>query len=59
MKTKTNKIKRPDRMFDGHLERPISKMTPKEKIDYIWAQMEFKYKIRNKKIIKNLNEHKV
>ena len=52
MKTKTKKIKKPDPMFDGHLERPLSKMTPKEKLEYLWLQMEFKYKIRNRKIIK-------
>ena len=33
--------------FDGHLEKPLSKMTPKEKLDYLWLQMEFKYKIKN------------
>ena len=44
--------KKSDPMFDGLLERPVHKMTPREKIDYIWAQMEFKYKIRNRKIIK-------
>jgi hypothetical protein len=38
-------------MFDGHLEKPLSKMTPKEKLDYIWEWMKFKYEIRNRKII--------
>lgn len=52
MKRKTKINKKPDKMFDGHLERPVSKMTPKEKIDYLWSVMEFKYKIRNRKIIK-------
>jgi hypothetical protein len=25
----------PDPAFDGHLERPISKMSPEEKLDYL------------------------
>lgn len=49
---KIKKIKKPDPMFDGHLEKPLSKMTPKEKLDYLWLQIEFRYKIRNRKIIK-------
>ncbi len=24
-----------DEMFDGHLEKPLSKMTPREKVDYL------------------------
>ncbi len=32
-----------DPMFDGHLEKPLSKMTPGEKLEYIWMQMEFKW----------------
>ena len=40
-----------DPMFDGHIEKPLSKMTPREKIDYLWLQMEFKYKIRNRKFL--------
>lgn len=52
MKRKINTNKKPDKKFDGHLERPVSKMSPKEKIDYIWSLMEFKYIIRNRKIIK-------
>ncbi len=38
-------------MFDGHIEKPLSKMTPREKIYYLWLQMEFKYKIRNRKFL--------
>jgi len=49
---KLKEIKKPDPMFDGHLERPLSKMTHKEKLDYLWLQMNFKYKIENRKIIK-------
>ncbi|MBK9228924.1 MAG: hypothetical protein IPL67_18170 [Ignavibacteria bacterium] len=37
-----------DPMFDGHLEKPLSSMTPREKIDYLWLQMMFKWKIRNR-----------
>lgn len=40
-----------DPMFDGHIEKPLSKMTPKEKLDYIWLQMMFKWKIRNRKFL--------
>jgi len=40
-----------DYMFDGHIEKPLSKMSPKEKLDYLWMQMMFKWKIRNKRII--------
>jgi hypothetical protein len=41
-----------DPMFDGHLEKPLSKMTSREKLYYLWLQMEFKYSIRNGKIMK-------
>ena len=33
--------------FDGHLEKPIMKMTVEEKLDYLWMAMEFHYSIRN------------
>jgi len=36
--------------FDGHLEKPLSQMTPREKIDYLWLQMQFRWSIRNRKI---------
>lgn len=36
-----------DPMFDGHLEKPLSKMTPKEKLHYIWIQMVFKWNLKN------------
>jgi hypothetical protein len=45
------------RMFDGHPEKPLSKMTPREKIYYLWLQMEFHYAIRNRKIIKKKNNY--
>ncbi len=35
-----------DPMFDGHLEKPLSKMTAKEKLHYIWLQMVFKWKLK-------------
>jgi hypothetical protein len=38
-----------DPMFDGHLEKPLSKMSPKEKLDYLWLQMMFKWQIRDRK----------
>lgn len=42
-------------MFDGHLEKPLSKMTPYEKIDYIWRQMVFKYNIKDRKKLNKKN----
>jgi|GEM_PF-893631 len=36
-----------DTMFDGHIEKPLSKMTPKEKLEYLWLQMEFKWWMRD------------
>ena len=47
------KVRKTDPMFDGHLEKPLSKMTPREKIYYLWLQMEFHYAIRNRKVISN------
>jgi hypothetical protein len=47
-KIRTNKI---DPFFDGHIEKPLSKMTPKEKLHYLWLQMQFKYLIKDRKII--------
>ena len=46
----TNKI--PDRDFDGHLEKEIKDMTPKEKLDYIWSQIELRNFIKSGKIRK-------
>jgi len=47
---KTNPVsgKEIDPLFDGHLEKPLSKMTPKEKLDYLWLQIMFKWQIRNR-----------
>lgn len=36
-----------DYMFDGHIEKPLSEMTPEEKLNYLWMQMEFKWAVRN------------
>jgi hypothetical protein len=47
------KEKRIDPIFDGHLEKPFSKLTPREKIYYLWLQMEFHYAIRNRKLLSN------
>lgn len=33
-----------DQMFDGHLEKPLLKMTPTEKLHYLWLQTVFKWK---------------
>jgi len=52
MKEKAKKI---DPMFDGHLEKPISKMSLRERIYYIWLCMKFKYDIRNRVVIKGKN----
>jgi hypothetical protein len=49
---KEKQTKKIDAMFDGHLEKPLSGMTPKEKIQYLWMQMEFKYSIRNRTVKK-------
>jgi hypothetical protein len=48
-----------DPMFDGHIEKPLSSMTPREKIDYLWLQMMFKWKIRNrvKKVLSHENDN--
>lgn len=49
-----------DPMFDGHIEKPLSKMSPKEKLDYIWLQMMFKWKIRNRKFLgKTKSQHRI
>ncbi len=45
-----------DPMFDGHLEKPLSKMTPKEKLDYLWLQTVFNWKVRT--MVKRVNEEK-
>ncbi len=45
-----------DPMFDGHIEKPLSKMTPKEKLDYLWLQIVFKWKVSTK--VKRVNEEK-
>jgi hypothetical protein len=51
-------IKKPDPLFDGHLEKPFSEMTPRERIYYLWLQMEFHYAIKNRKLIPNKEKSK-
>ncbi len=43
--------KKIDPMFDGHLEKPMSSMNPREKIYLLWLHMKFKYDIRNRKFV--------
>ncbi len=51
--------KKIDPMFDGHLEKPMSSMSPREKIYLLWLQMKFKYDIRNRKFLgKNTQSEK-
>ena len=45
-----------DPMFDGHIEKALSQMTPKEKLDYLWLQTVFKWKVSTK--VKRVNEEK-
>ena len=45
-----------DPMLDGHIEKPLSEMTPKEKLDYLWLQIVFKWKVSTK--VKRVNEEK-
>ena len=45
-----------DPMFDGHIEKPLSEMTPKEKLDYLWLQTVFKWKVKTK--VKRVNKAK-
>ena len=57
MSKKINPIngKEIDPIFDGHLEKPLSKMSPKEKLDYLWMQIMFKWQIRNRKMVPKKN----
>jgi hypothetical protein len=52
------KVRKTDPMFDGHLEKPISRMSLRERIYYIWLCMKFKYDIRNRVIIKKGSSHR-
>jgi hypothetical protein len=56
-KIKNNYI---DPLFDGHPEKTLRQMTPKEKLNYLWLQMEFKFAVRNRQIkyYKDLNKSK-
>ena len=44
MNKKSNTV---DTNFDGHLEKDVRFMTPKEKLDYLWQMIELKNYIRN------------
>ncbi|MEO8666816.1 MAG: hypothetical protein ABI462_15095 [Ignavibacteria bacterium] len=62
-KSKSKKInpfngKEIDEMFDGHIEKPLSGMTPKEKLDYLWLQMKFKWDIRNRVLLEKKDNEK-
>ena len=48
MKKQILKEKKPDKMFDGQIEKPLSKMTTREKLDLLWIQMESKLNTRIK-----------
>ena len=45
-----------DPMFDGHIDKPLLQMTPKEKLDYLWLQTVFKWKVST--TVKRVNEEK-
>ncbi len=34
-----DKPTRPDPDFDGHLEKPLTEMTPSEKLDWLWEML--------------------
>lgn len=42
-----------DELFDGHLEKPLRSMSPREKIYYLWLQMQFRWQIRNREIVES------
>ena len=48
MKKRIPKEKKPDKIIDGQNEKPLSKMTTREKLDILWLQMESKINIRIK-----------
>jgi len=49
-----NEKKSIDPMFDGHLEKPIEKMTVKEKFEYLSMMIEMRYYRDN--FIKRVNK---
>jgi hypothetical protein len=48
MKKRILKEKKPDKIIDVQNEKPLSKMTTREKLDILWLQMESKINIRIK-----------
>ncbi|MCI0473225.1 MAG: hypothetical protein L0Y76_06560 [Ignavibacteria bacterium] len=58
IKYKNGKPIHPD--FDGHLEKPLSKMTPKEKLDYLWMAIEFRdFVKKHAKFVEKLDKEKI
>lgn len=45
-----------DPMFDGHIEKPSEMDAEKEKLDYLWLQTVFKWKVNTK--VKRVNKAK-
>jgi len=45
-------MKKGSENFDGHPEKPLKKMTPKEKLEYLSAQIELKRFIEMKVVRK-------
>ena len=41
-----------DPEFDGHLEKSIKDMTPDERLDFLWRQIEFRNYIKKGRIAK-------
>jgi len=48
MKKRVSKEKKPDKIIESPNEKPLSKMTTREKLDILWLQMESKINIRIK-----------
>lgn len=48
MEEKRRKKIKADPLFDGHLEKDVTKMSPEEKLLYLSRQIRFKHFIDNK-----------
>ena len=48
MEIKSKKKVQPDPLFDGHLEKDVTKMNPKEKLLYLSMQIQLKRFIETK-----------
>ncbi|MGE5342324.1 MAG: hypothetical protein ACM3SY_12680 [Candidatus Omnitrophota bacterium] len=53
MEIKPKKERKTDPLFDGHLEKEISQMTPKEKLLYLSRQIQLKRFVETKVRKKN------